>query len=170
MGAANLLIAQESEPAFPVGPLLVSVGFLLVSAVWVYIDAKSIGARKGLVGGLADNSPLVWAVGTVLMWIVVVPIYLANRGRIQHAAAVIDRPGSQPWAPIDRPDWQHLGWNEAAQASLEHRPLTGGHSTVHPSPHPVGPPAGWYLDPEDERCQRWWDGTAWTEHRTPNAS
>lgn len=26
------------------------------------------------------------------------------------------------------------------------------------------PPAGWYPDPQDGARQRYWDGTAWTEH------
>ena len=30
-------------------------------------------------------------------------------------------------------------------------------------------PAGWYPDPEDPSQQRYWDGYAWTEHRTPSA-
>lgn len=28
-------------------------------------------------------------------------------------------------------------------------------------------PPGWYPDPEDASHQRYWDGTAWTDHRTP---
>jgi len=28
-------------------------------------------------------------------------------------------------------------------------------------------PAGWYPDPEMVGTQRYWDGSAWTEHRTP---
>jgi hypothetical protein len=28
-------------------------------------------------------------------------------------------------------------------------------------------PAGWYRDPEHADGLRWWDGSAWTEHRTP---
>lgn len=27
------------------------------------------------------------------------------------------------------------------------------------------PPPGWYPDPHGPHLQRWWDGTAWTEHR-----
>ena len=27
--------------------------------------------------------------------------------------------------------------------------------------------AGWYLDPSDETLQRYWDGSAWTEHVEP---
>jgi len=28
-------------------------------------------------------------------------------------------------------------------------------------------PAGWYPDPDDSGSQRYWDGSAWTEHRAP---
>lgn len=31
------------------------------------------------------------------------------------------------------------------------------------------PPAGWYPDPEDASGQRYWDGSAWTEHTAPGA-
>jgi hypothetical protein len=27
------------------------------------------------------------------------------------------------------------------------------------------PPPGWYRDPKQPHLERWWDGTAWTEHR-----
>lgn len=30
-------------------------------------------------------------------------------------------------------------------------------------------PPGWYRDPEDSQGQRYWDGTAWTEHRAPRS-
>lgn len=40
------------------------------------------------------------------------------------------------------------------------RPGTSARRADGPQP----PPAGWYDDPEGPG-QRWWDGTAWTEHR-----
>ncbi len=155
----------------PIGAGLFAIGFLLVSAVWIYTDAKSIGARKGLVGGIANNTPMMWAVGAVLMWIIVVPVYLANRSKIQHAAEVVDHryvpqlPGS-----VATTNWNRVGWAEAAQDALDHLP--------HVEPSPIGdaradsgvPPAGWYPDPEDDRFQCWWDGTTWTGHRTPSAT
>ena len=30
-------------------------------------------------------------------------------------------------------------------------------------------PAGWYDDPENPAMYRYWDGTVWTEHRSPKA-
>ena len=30
-------------------------------------------------------------------------------------------------------------------------------------------PAGWYPDPDGSGGQRYWDGSAWTEHRSPGA-
>jgi hypothetical protein len=29
---------------------------------------------------------------------------------------------------------------------------------------PPGPPAGWYPDPGGAATQRWWDGSAWSDH------
>ncbi|PKQ25068.1 MAG: hypothetical protein CVT64_11575 [Actinobacteria bacterium HGW-Actinobacteria-4] len=32
------------------------------------------------------------------------------------------------------------------------------------------PPAGWYADPQNPAQQRYWDGTAWTQHMAPFAA
>ena len=34
-------------------------------------------------------------------------------------------------------------------------------------PPPQLPPAGWFTDPDDGSQHRYWDGYAWTEHRSP---
>ena len=67
--------------------IFVGMLFVVGSAVIVYLDARRIGVRKGLVTGIANNSAGTWAIGVVLMWILVVPIYLANRVKLKAAAA-----------------------------------------------------------------------------------
>jgi hypothetical protein len=37
------------------------------------------------------------------------------------------------------------------------------------TPPPASPRAGWYPDPEHDDQERYWDGTAWTDHRQPAA-
>ena len=59
--------------------LLVIVG----TSIWVYMDAKAIGIKKGQVSGLADMGPGSWAAGNLLLWIVVFPLYLMKRGEFK---------------------------------------------------------------------------------------
>lgn len=42
-------------------------------------------------------------------------------------------------------------------------------SVTSPPLPPPSVPAGWYPDPRDARLQRYWNGTAWTEHTAPLA-
>jgi hypothetical protein len=133
------------------GMLLLVVG----SAVAVYIDAKRIGARKGLVTGIANNSPGVWAFGVIAMWIVVLPIYLASRGKIV-AAVHSQRSGGY------RPQYQQPGQQQAWGYGTQTPRFVGG---AVPGVGPVSPPAGWYEDPQHQGYNRWWDGRRWTEHR-----
>ena len=49
------------------------------TSIWVWMDAKSIGEKKGHVQGLADLGPTGWLYACQLLWIVAFPIYLAKR-------------------------------------------------------------------------------------------
>jgi len=51
------------------------------SSIWVFLDALSIGVKKGQVKGLADMSPLGWFIACLLLWILALPLYIANRGK-----------------------------------------------------------------------------------------
>ena len=64
---------------------------VLVSAIWVYFDAKSIGVRKGQVSGFADMGPGGWFLTTLLLWIVGLPLYLAKRGEFKRVNAGLDK-------------------------------------------------------------------------------
>ena len=72
---------QEAEAAANL-VFFLTFAVVVVCALGVYIDARSIGAKRGLTRGLAGTGPAMWALGTIAMWIVVFPLYLATRGKI----------------------------------------------------------------------------------------
>lgn len=59
---------------------------VIVSSIWVYFDARSIGARKDLVPGFFNLGPLGWALCCLLIWIIAFPAYLIKRDTIKQAA------------------------------------------------------------------------------------
>jgi hypothetical protein len=62
-------ISQEMTELF----ILVIVG----TTVWVAVDASGRDWR----GNSFASSPALWALGTLLLWIVIFPVYLVSRGR-----------------------------------------------------------------------------------------
>ncbi|HTO01251.1 MAG TPA: DUF5684 domain-containing protein [Microthrixaceae bacterium] len=62
-------------------------------------------------------------------------------------------PGGGSPTPPPVPGWSSPGADIAPQPSA-------------PTPAPAGPVAGWYPDPSGGAGLRWWDGTAWTDHKS----
>jgi hypothetical protein len=60
---------------------------VVASAIWVVIDAKNIGVKKGLVTGLGNIGPWGWFFVTLLLWIIGFPMYLYYRGKFKLAVA-----------------------------------------------------------------------------------
>jgi hypothetical protein len=60
---------------------------VIASAAWVYVDAKAIGVRKGLIDGMFNIGAGAWCAATLLLWIVVFPAYLIKRGALKTAVA-----------------------------------------------------------------------------------
>ena len=60
---------------------------VIVSAIFVYFDAKRIGVHKGLVDGFFDMSVGAWTTVTLLLWIIGFPSYLIKRGSLKEASA-----------------------------------------------------------------------------------
>ena len=77
-----------------------------------------------------------------------------SRTRKGRAALAFAKEEANPPAPLPPPPY-HDPWFRPAVMAVP-VPATG--------PIPVNPPAGWF--PHDG-VQRWWDGTAWTEHVLP---
>lgn len=72
------------------------------TSIWVWVDASNIGARKGLVKGVADMGPFAWFLCSLFLWIIAFPIYLAKRGAIRAAAQSANAPAPQR-APVPPP-------------------------------------------------------------------
>lgn len=139
---------EQSDAAAGTG-LLIGLGLLFACAIWVYVDARRIGARKGLIPGFLDIGPIGWAVGTVLFWILAFPLYLAQRGPIKRAVQQRDDRSAHQF---QQPGvWGQQPWQSTPMAA---------------PPQAVMPPPGWYDDPYGPGYSRWWDGQRWTEHRT----
>lgn len=59
---------------------------IIATSIWVLFDAKKIGAKKGLVTGIANLGPWGWFFACLLLWIVGFPLYLAKRSSLKEAA------------------------------------------------------------------------------------
>lgn len=57
-------------------PLVVAFAFTLGCGVWVYFDSQRISRKEG---GSDHHNAMAWAAGTVLLWIVVLPMYFVSR-------------------------------------------------------------------------------------------
>lgn len=145
---------QQAEAAAAGFGFMIGMAFAIACGIGVYIDAKAIGARKGLIPGFTDLGPVGWAISTVLLWIIAFPLYLSQRSRIKEAAARRANPRAHAQAQQMH---QPAGW---AQANWQAQHWQQ-------NPPSVLPPANWYEDPQNPRYNRWWDGHQWTEHRTP---
>lgn len=75
-----IVIAGTFNPA-------ISWGIVLVTALWAGYDAARINLSKYKVGG--TTGPVMTVIGCLLLWIVVFPWYLVNRGKILRGEAVL---------------------------------------------------------------------------------
>ena len=60
---------------------------IVATSIWVLVDAKTIGVKKGLVKGIADMGSATWFVACLLIWIIAFPLYLAKRGEFKRLIA-----------------------------------------------------------------------------------
>ena len=56
---------------------------IVATAIWVLLDAKTIGVKKGQIKGFANMGPWGWFFATLLIWILGFPLYLAKRSEFK---------------------------------------------------------------------------------------
>jgi hypothetical protein len=105
------------------------------AAVWVGFDARSLGVRRGrLGGGVIDMSVFSWVVCCIFLFLIAFPCYLVARSKYQ---AMRDAPAGTP-AAIPAP----AAWPVAVPAVYVPTQAT--------APPQLSPDGHW-----------WWDGTQW---------
>lgn len=62
---------------------LIVLTIIVGSSIWVLIDARSIGVKKGQISGLGNMGPAGWFFACLLLWIVGFPMYLAKRPELK---------------------------------------------------------------------------------------
>lgn len=58
---------------------------VLVSSIWVLIDARKIGVQKGQIQGIANMGPVAWLIACLFLWIIAFPMYLIKRPEYRRA-------------------------------------------------------------------------------------
>lgn len=52
---------------------------IIGTSIWVLIDAKTIGVKKGQIDGMGNLGAYGWFFACLLIWIIGFPFYLAKR-------------------------------------------------------------------------------------------
>jgi len=52
---------------------------VIVTSIWVVVDAKSIGVKRGIISGMWDMGPGGWFFACLFLWVIAFPFYLVKR-------------------------------------------------------------------------------------------
>ena len=63
---------------------------VIATSIWVLVDAKTIGVKKGQIKGLFNLGPVGWFLCCLLFWIIAFPCYIAKRGQYKQIKASAD--------------------------------------------------------------------------------
>jgi 8-oxo-dGTP pyrophosphatase MutT (NUDIX family) len=68
------------------------VWFLIIgSSIWVVVDAKSIGVKRGQIKGLGNMGPWGWFFACLLLWILGFPLYLTKRNQFKRINSAVSQ-------------------------------------------------------------------------------
>lgn len=85
IGIGLVLLWVENSPLIVAGKNMGFVTALVIlgSALLIALDAgqKGIGSRPDPKTGKKEGGPITWLLGTLLLWVVIYPLYMFRRGR-----------------------------------------------------------------------------------------
>jgi hypothetical protein len=59
------------------------IWIVIGTSIWVLLDARAIGIKRGQIKGLANMGPVGWFLASLGMWIIAFPLYLAKRNEFR---------------------------------------------------------------------------------------
>ena len=74
---------------------MIPILLVIACSIGVFLDARRIGIRRGLVSGVGRLGPIGWSMLTLFLWIIGFPLYLAYRPKYLAALDKLARSGSQ---------------------------------------------------------------------------
>lgn len=102
---SNTVVDTGNSTAKPINSGKLMFWLVLLSALFVLIDAKRIGVKKGLLTGMGNMGAWSWFFGTLLLWIIVFPLYFFYRGKYKAAlnpAKTSSQSVTDPTAEIEK--------------------------------------------------------------------
>lgn len=63
------------------------IAIIIGTTIWVWIDARTIGVRKGVIPGFFNMGVAAWVICCLGIWIIAFPGYLAKRGEYKRRLA-----------------------------------------------------------------------------------
>lgn len=106
------------------------LALIVLCSLWVGLDARRLGVRKGTINGFFDMGSGSWFIASLLLWVVAFPAYLFKRPQIIEA---IERASSQQKVAIKCPSCGQIYRFNARQLPSEKNALRCrqcGHSFV----------------------------------------
>jgi hypothetical protein len=126
---------------------------IILTTVWVGVDAHKLGVKRGkLGGGVVDMSVLSWVVCCFFLWIVSFPCYLVARSKYQamrRRATAYPSSGTYAWP--QQPNALSRQPNALPQQPNAWQPAQ--------APAPISPDGRW-----------WWNGQQWMPMPAPVAT
>lgn len=92
---------------------LVTIG----TSIWVLIDSKTIGVKRGQIQGIGNLGPWGWFFACLILWIVVFPFYLVKRSEFKRINEESQHGGIRVTSPQNTKNHHSISKNYAKKSA-----------------------------------------------------